>query len=249
MGVLTGKKILVAGGSSGIGKEIAKIAITEGASVLLVSSNEEKLHLAAAELLDYGSVSTLAIDFSKPEWASVHSDEILKHGPFDGLVYAVGISPTKPFRVLKPLDWNNLFQINLFASIQLTQLVLGSTSVNTTFSGVYISSVLSEVGDKGKSLYSMSKSALVSMVKCLTLEYAKKNFRFNAISPGVVETPLSAKSIYRENEESLKKMEIKHPLGFGSVSDVAEAAVYLLSDKSKWVSGTNMIVDGGYLAQ
>jgi len=249
MGVFTGKKILVAGGSSGIGKEIAKIAITEGASVILVSSNEQKLHLAASELLAFGSVSTLAIDFSKPEWDSVYSDEILKHGPFDGLVYAVGISPTKPFRVLKPLDWNQLFQINLFASIQLTQLVLGATSVNSTFSGVYISSVLSKVGDKGKSLYSMSKAALVSMVKCLTLEYAKKNFRFNTISPGVVETPLSAKSVYRENEESLKKMEIKHPLGFGNVSDVAEAAVYLLSDKSKWVSGTNMIVDGGYLAQ
>jgi NAD(P)-dependent dehydrogenase (short-subunit alcohol dehydrogenase family) len=249
MGVLTGKKIVVAGGSSGIGKEIAKIAISEGASVLLVSSNEQKLQLTASELLAFGLVTTLAIDFSKPEWDSVYSDEILKHGPFEGLVYAVGISPTKPFRVLKPLDWNQLFQINLFASIQLTQLVLGSTSVNSTFSGVYISSVLSEVGDKGKSLYSMSKAALVSMVKCLTLEYAKKNFRFNTISPGVVETPLSAKSVYRENEESLQKMEIKHPLGFGSVSDVAEAAVYLLSEKSKWVSGTNMIVDGGYLAQ
>jgi NAD(P)-dependent dehydrogenase (short-subunit alcohol dehydrogenase family) len=249
MGVLTGKKILVAGGSSGIGKEIAKIAITEGATLLLVSSNEQKLNLAAIELSSFGPVSTFAIDLSQPDWDSVYKDEILKYGPFDGLVYAVGISPTKPFRVLKPLDWNQLFQINLFASIQLTQLALGATSVNSTFSGVYISSVLSEVGDKGKSLYSMSKAALVSMVKCLTLEYAKKNFRFNTISPGVVETPLSAKSVYRENEESLQKMEIKHPLGFGNVSDVAEAAVYLLSDKSKWVSGTNMIVDGGYLAQ
>jgi NAD(P)-dependent dehydrogenase (short-subunit alcohol dehydrogenase family) len=249
MGILTGKKILVAGGSSGIGKEIAKIAIAEGATVLLISSNEQKLDDAATELLALGRVFTLAIDFSKPEWDSVYSNEILKFGPFDGLVYAVGISPTKPFRVLKPLDWNQLFQINLFASIQLTQLVLGTTSANTTFSCVYISSVLSEVGDKGKSLYSMTKAALVSMVKCLTLEYAKKKFRFNTISPGVVETPLSAKSVYRENEDSLQRMEIKHPLGFGNVSDVADAAVFLLSDKSKWISGTNVIVDGGYLAQ
>jgi NAD(P)-dependent dehydrogenase (short-subunit alcohol dehydrogenase family) len=249
MGILTGKKILVAGGSSGIGKEIAKIAITEGATVLLISSNEQKLDDAATELLALGRVFTLAIDFSKPEWDSVYSNEILKFGPFDGLVYAVGISPTKPFRVLKPLDWNQLFQINLFASIQLTQLVLGTTSANTTFSGVYISSVLSEVGDKGKSLYSMTKAALVSLVKCLTLEYAKKKFRFNTISPGVVETPLSAKSVFRENEDSLQRMEIKHPLGFGNVSDVADAAIYLLSDKSKWISGTNVIVDGGYLAQ
>jgi NAD(P)-dependent dehydrogenase (short-subunit alcohol dehydrogenase family) len=249
MGILTGKKILVAGGSSGIGKEIAKIAITEGATVLLISSNEQKLDDAATELLALGRVFTLAIDFSKPEWDSVYSNEILKFGPFDGLVYAVGISPTKPFRVLKPLDWNQLFQINLFASIQLTQLVLGTTSANTTFSGVYISSVLSEVGDKGKSLYRMTKAALVSMVKCLTLEYAKKKFRFNSISPGVVETPLSAKSVFRENEDSLQRMEIKHPLGFGNVSDVADAAIYLLSDKSKWISGTNVIVDGGYLAQ
>lgn len=249
MGILTGKKILIAGGSSGIGKEIAKLALTEGATLLLVSSSEQKLNFATTELSSIGLLSTLAIDLSQPDWDSVYKDEILKYGPFDGLVYTAGISPTNPFRVLKAKDWNQLFQINLFASIQLTQLVLGATSGNNTFSGVYISSVLSEVGDKGKSLYSMSKAALVSMVKCLALEYAKKKFRFNTISPGVVETPLSLKSVYRENDESKQKMEIKHPLGFGNVSDVAEAAVYLLSDKSKWVTGTNMIVDGGYLAQ
>jgi NAD(P)-dependent dehydrogenase (short-subunit alcohol dehydrogenase family) len=249
MGILTGKKIVIAGGSSGIGKEIAKIALTEGATVLLITSNVKKLHSTANEFLDIGKVFTLAIDLFQPDWDSVYKDEILKYGPFDGLIYTVGISPTKPFRVIKSQDWNQLFQINLFASIQLTQLVLETTSGNSTFSGVYISSVLSEVGDKGKSLYSMTKAALVSMVKCLALEYSKKNFRFNAISPGVVNTPLSANSVYRQNEESLLKMKEKHPLGFGDVSDVAEAAIYLLSDKSKWVSGTNMIVDGGYLAQ
>lgn len=249
MGSLKKQNILIAGASSGIGKEIAHQAANEGANLCLISSNAEKLNGVVKDLSTITSVVGIAIDFSNPAWHQNYTTQVAEYGPFDGLVFSVGISPTKPFKVLKQEDWTNVFQLNLFSAIQLTQLALSNVSPNANFSAVYISSVLSEVGDKGKSLYSMTKSAMVAMVKSLALEYAKKTYRFNAISPGVVNTPLSSKSIYRENEESNNLMQSKHPLGFGEVSDVANAAIYLLSDKSKWVSGTNMIVDGGYLAQ
>ncbi len=249
MSLLKNKNILIAGSSSGIGKEIAFQAANEGANLCLISSNEEKLNGVVNELSSLSTVKGIAIDFSDPSWYVNFAPQVAQFGPFDGLVFSVGISPTKPFKVLKQEDWTNLFQLNLFSAIQLTQLALSNSSMETPISAVYISSVLSEVGDKGKSLYSMSKSAMVAMVKSLALEYAKKKYRFNAISPGVVETPLSSKSVYRENEDANKTMEAKHPLGYGNVKDVADAAIYLLSDKCRWVTGTNMIVDGGYLAQ
>jgi len=118
-----------------------------------------------------------------------------------------------------------------------------------SFSGVYISSVVSEVGEKGKTLYSMSKSALVGMAKSLALEYANKGARFNCISPAVVETPLSQKSYYRQDENAMKEILNEHPLGLGAPEDVAYAAVFLLSEQSKWITGINMPVDGGYLAK
>ena len=148
------------------------------------------------------------------------------------------------------MEIQDTFSINLFAAIQLIQLVtkMGIKSRNG-MSILMISSVMSETGAKGKSLYAMTKAALVGMVKSLALEYADKKIRFNAISPSVVNTPLSMKSEYRKDVESMQKIEAMHPLGLGRVDDVAYASIYLLSDASKWVTGTNMIVDGGYLAR
>ncbi len=142
------------------------------------------------------------------------------------------------------------FQLNVFSAITLIQAMTKSDIKSPEgMSMVLISSVLSEAGEKGKSLYAMTKAALVAMVKSLALEYADKKIRFNAISPSVVNTPLSLKSEYRKNESSMNYVQEQHPLGLGEVEDVANAAIYLLSDGSRWVTGTNLIVDGGYLAR
>jgi len=95
----------------------------------------------------------------------------------------------------------------------------------------------------------MNKSALVAIVKSLALEYAAKKIRFNAISPSVVNIPLSLKSEYRKNEVAMKHVLDQHPLGLGEVEDIANATIFFLSPASKWITGENLIVDGGYLAK
>ena len=105
------------------------------------------------------------------------------------------------------------------------------------------------VGENGKALYSMTKGALVATTRTLAIELAGKKIRVNSISPAVVETPMSKNAIYSRNEESLNKIKKLHPLGLGQPEDIANAAVFLLSDASRWITGTNLVVDGGYLAR
>lgn len=114
---------------------------------------------------------------------------------------------------------------------------------------VFIASVMSHVGEVGKTLYAMTKGALVSSAKSMAIELAPRNIRVNTLSPGVVKTPMSSKSAYSQNNESLSKIISKHPLGLGEANDIANACVYLLSEASKWTTGTNLIIDGGYTAK
>jgi NAD(P)-dependent dehydrogenase (short-subunit alcohol dehydrogenase family) len=114
---------------------------------------------------------------------------------------------------------------------------------------VWIASVTASVGAVGKALYGASKSALVAAAKGLALEYAPKKIRFNTISPGVVVTPMSMSSVYSKNPEALKQVADLHPLGLGQPDDVAAAVVFLLSDEARWVTGTDLIIDGGYTSR
>lgn len=192
----------------------------------------------------------LSLDLGDGEAIGGVMEFLKENAPIHGFVHAAGMSPTIPFKVMKPKQWEEAFQLNVFSAVQIMQLLtkVGVKSADG-MSMVLISSVMSEVGEKGKSLYSMTKSALIGLVKSLALEYADKQIRFNAISPSVVNSPLSEKSLYRTNEAAMQQVLDQHPLGLGEGTDVANAAVYLLSDASRWVTGTNMVVDGGYLAR
>jgi NAD(P)-dependent dehydrogenase (short-subunit alcohol dehydrogenase family) len=245
---LQDKNIVVTGASSGIGREIAIYCNRQGANVLLIARDADRLH-EVIDTFEYKTKSAvLSIDLSSVFDTEVIMDAMRKMGPIHGLVHAAGTSPTMPFKNIKLKDFQNVFSLNVYASIQLSQLVLKPDIRAEKLSIIYIASVLSETGEKGKSLYAMTKSALLGLVKSCALEYANKGIRFNAISPSVIDTPLSFKSEYRKEESAMVDVLKKHPLGLGHTSDVASAAVFLLSDESKWITGTNMIIDGGYLA-
>ena len=110
-------------------------------------------------------------------------------------------------------------------------------------------SVMGIVGEVAKSLYSMTKGALIAGSRSLAIELADRKIRVNCISPGVVVTPMTQKAVYSRDDESMKKVTELHPLGLGTPEDVANACIYLLSDASRWISGTNLIADGGYTAR
>lgn len=102
------------------------------------------------------------------------------------------------------------------------------------------------VGESCKVTYSLTKGALISGVRSLAVEYAPKNIRFNCVSPGIIETPINTNQAYLKDPELRAQFEAKHLLGLGKTTDISNACIYLLSDASRWVTGQNLIVDGGY---
>jgi NAD(P)-dependent dehydrogenase (short-subunit alcohol dehydrogenase family) len=107
---------------------------------------------------------------------------------------------------------------------------------------------MGQVGQRGKTIYSITKGALDAGIRSLALELADKRIRVNGVAPGVVETPMSKQATYSESDEALARIIAMHPLGLGQTTDVANACIYLLSDAARWVTGTTLTIDGGYTA-
>lgn len=177
-------------------------------------------------------------------------EAVVNMGKLHGLVNAAGISTTLPLKLISNDKLDEFFRTNVYSAILMSRLFTKQANVsNEGGSVILFSSVMGIVGETGKTLYSLTKGALISAAKSLALEFASKKIRFNAISPGVVVTPMSQKAIYSQDEESLNKITALHPLGLGKPEDIANACVYLLSDAARWVTGSNLIIDGGYTAR
>jgi NAD(P)-dependent dehydrogenase (short-subunit alcohol dehydrogenase family) len=248
---LDSKIIIVTGASSGIGKQCAISCSQMGARLILLGRNDERLKKTLSQMTNYENhmiFSIDLIDFNKVE--PIIKEIVNKIGRIDGLINCAGISVTLPFNMVKPEKMNEFFHTNVHAAMNLTRIVTKQSNFSEAGGSIiFISSVMGVVGENGKSLYSMTKGALIAGSKSLAIELAPRKIRVNSISPGVVETPMSRNAVYSQNEESLNKIKALHPLGLGQPEDVANACVYLLSDASKWVTGTNLIVDGGYTAR
>lgn len=248
---LEGKVIIITGASSGIGRQCAISCNELGGTVILMGRDNMKLSQTLEKLPFKEKSMIFSFDLTEFDKAEEIVKKIVREkGLINGLVNCAGISTTLPFNMVKPEKMDEFLKINVEAPMNLTRIVIKQGYFSETGGSIiFISSVMSEAGEVGKSLYSMTKGALVSGARSLALELAPRKIRVNSISPGVVETPMSKSAIYSRNEESLAKIKAMHPLGLGQPEDVAYACIYLLSDASRWVTGTNMIVDGGYLAR
>lgn len=248
--LLNGKNILITGASSGIGRQCALTCSEMGANVILIGRNEERLlevfsrvkstdgsSYYVLDLLDYSNVEKMIVDIK------------IRYNCIDGIVNCAGISTTLPIKLVSISKMLEFFSANVLSCYNLVKLLSHKKYMSNGGSVIFLSSVMGIVGTKGKSLYSMTKGALISMSKSLAIELANKSIRVNCISPGVVKTPMSMSSEYSKDENSYREIETLHPLGIGTTEDVANACVFLLSDASKWVTGTNIVVDGGYTAK
>jgi len=245
------KNIIITGASSGIGRQCAIACSEQGARIILIGRDEKRLLETKSNLKNGPEHIHISLDITDFVKLKDSLKELAKSaGKIHGLVNAAGISPTIPFRMLSPEKMEETFKVNVTASMQISKEVCKpDIACENGMSIIFIPSVMSEAGESGKSLYAMSKAAVVAGARALSIEYAAKKIRFNSISPGVVVTLMSMNSVYSKNEVALKSITDLHPLGLGKPEDIANAAVYLLSDASGWVTGTNMIVDGGYLAR
>lgn len=248
---LLGKKIIVTGASSGIGRQCAISCSRMGATVSIFGRDQlrlnetlqlmklpEKHMICAVDLLEYDKVA---------EYVKIVVSQI---GRIDGLINCAGISTTLPFNAISPEKMQQFFQTNVIGSINITKHFAKSTNFSEAGGSIiFISSVMGVAGENGKTLYSMTKGALIAAAKSMAIELAPRKIRVNCISPGVVESPMSKSAVYSKDLESLNRIIQLHPLGLGKTEDVANACLFLLSEAARWISGTNLVVDGGYLAR
>ena len=238
---LEGKTILVTGASSGIGRAVAVECSKMGATVFFTARNEARLRETLAQMEGTGHQFIVA-DLTNEEDIKALVEQLPQ---LDGVVCAAGISSLKPIQVLTKNDIQTIFATNYTAPLLLTKSLAKKRKLESEASLVYISSI-SGNGNiaTALSLYGSSKSALNSFAKYAALELAGKRIRCNTICPGRIETNLLQNQTM--TQEDIEKDIAKYPLHrYGKPEEVAQAAVYLLSDASKWITGTSITIDGG----
>ena len=234
---LEGKTILVTGASSGIGRQIALRCSEVGSFTVITGRDKKHLH-DTYEGLCAEITSEVICDLSdEMEIAALAASLPL----LDGIVLCAGMVKTAPVKHNSRGSVEEVFKTNTFSNITLIQCLLRLNKINKGASVVFISSVASLKPYKGNSLYSASKGALNSFAKVMALECGVKNIRVNCIHPGIIRT--KTKSNFSE-EDMVKQAEMI-PLGFGTVDDIAYGCIYLLSDAGRWITGTDLIIDGG----
>lgn len=239
---LNDKSILVTGASSGIGKQIAITASELGATVTLVGRDLQKLKQTLA-LMSGKKHKLYSFDLSIP---SNIDQLIIESTPYDGVVFNAGIASYLPVKFLNEDKINDIFKINFESNVLLTQKLLKKKLINKKGSLVFISSISSKLGVPGTAVYSASKAALCSFAKVLASELAVQGIRSNSICPGIVKTEMTGLAIDIISESEVIKAASEYPLGYGEPNDVAGLVMYLLSDISKWMTGSELIIDGGF---
>ena len=246
---LSGKKILITGASSGIGRQCAINCSKMGAVIVLVGRDETRLQETLTQMEGEGHI-ICPIDLTMLEnLKPMIQDVVSKLGPLDGFIHSAGIEKTLPVKSLKPSDYEEIFKVNALSAFEIVRYLSSSKNLNQGGSIVLISSITSVIGRVGVSAYAASKGAIVSAVKTIALELAKRNVRINAVSPGTVLTPLMQSYLSQISEEERQKRVEGFPLGLGEPADVANASIYLMSEASRWVTGQNIVIDGGYTIQ
>lgn len=236
---LTGKRILITGASSGIGKQTAISCSAMGAQLIITGRNHDRLQETANHLEGDGHVC-IAADLTKEQDISLLADH---SGQIDGVLHAAGISKLIPMRMLKRAHLEEMLSHNTYAPILLTKELLAKRKILKNGSIVFISAIASHIGPVATSAYSASKAALMGATRSLALEVAKQGIRVNCISPGYVRTPML---------ESLADGGVgtdggyaSGPLGVGEPEDIAYASIFYLSDASRWITRNYFIIDGG----
>lgn len=237
------KTILVTGATSGIGRRIVEAIIEAGGNVVATGRDVEALKAIQTHYSEE-RITIVAADLTQ---ADELSKLVISCPSLDGFVHSAGMVKSQPIRYLSREKMEETFGINFFAPVVLVGELDRAKKINKKASFVFISSVSSLHPHKGGTSYSASKAALDTFMKVLALEYAHRGIRANSISPGMVKTPLYEQAKELTSEESMAEHISHYPLGMGETEDVANAAIYLLSDASKWMTGTTITLDGGLL--
>lgn len=235
--------ILISAATSDIGKAIVK-KLSNDYNIVLHGRNQNKLDEVVSNISSCNEIKTWCFDFIEIE--NIHNS--LKAFMLDnqilisGFIHCAGILKILPIKNFNLNYSKEIFDVNFFSAVEIVRTLLLKINKSTLSNIVFISALYSKFGNKGNTMYASSKGALDSLVKSLALELAP-DVRVNSILPGGLETMMTRQ--FFMNEENVLKYNQEYPLGKGDCDDIANMADFLLSVKSKWITGQNIFVDGG----
>jgi len=239
---LEGKTVLITGAASGIGRATAIQCANMGAKVILVDLNEKGLQ-ETKELISHNDTEYRVLDLTNLDKLIEMVASLPK---LDGVASNAGIVLSLLAKFSEASDMERIFKINTFSHINLIQQLISQKKLNKGASIVFTSSMSGVYcGLAGGSLYGATKSALLGYTKALAIELAPRGIRVNTIHPGMIETPLTSGTAL--SKELLEEDAKNYPLGrYGKPEEIAYSIVYLLSDATVWMTGTQLLIDGGY---
>lgn len=248
MQLLKGKKVLITGGTSGIGKEIARHYVMQGADVTIFGTNAEKAERAKSEIEQSKietsqNVFSFLVDVSKSKEVDQKIQELLlSWGKIDILINSAGITRDNLLMKMTEEDWDSVINTNLKSVYNTCRSVTRSMIKARSGVIINITSVIGLTGNAGQVNYAASKSGMIGFTKSLAKELASRNIRVNCIAPGYIETQMTDCLSSSVKEAIISKI----PLGcIGRPEDIAHAAVFLASDQSRYITGQVITVDGG----
>jgi NAD(P)-dependent dehydrogenase (short-subunit alcohol dehydrogenase family) len=244
--LLAGRRYLVTGASSGIGRAVAQMIAAVGGAVVLGGRDQARLEQTLASLRP-GAHAASAFDLAQADAVADWVKTVAADGPLTGIMHCAGQESIKPANLVKQADLDALFGSSVNAAFGLARGFI-ARGVRSEHPGslVYMSSSSATRGTPGMTAYSAAKAAIEGMTRSLAAELAPRGVRVNCISAAGVATEMHARLETRLPAEALAEYERRHLLGFGEPDDIAHAAVYLLSDAARWITGSTMVVDGGF---
>tara|TARA_Y100001958_G_C21225573_1_gene550965 strand:- start:1033 stop:1806 length:774 start_codon:yes stop_codon:yes gene_type:complete len=243
---LKNKTILITGASSGLGFATGVLLDSFGANLVLHSSKEENIRKLKKAFKSKRHLFFQA-DFSNPVDIENNFKKTLLEIKFDGYINCVGIRSRRPINLIKPSHTIHILNTNFTSFLEMVRIITKKNQFNSGLSIVSISSISSIVGGMGVTAYAASKAAIDAAIRCLAKELHKKSIRINSILSGQINTE-SYKKYMDINVDKKDQVLYRQYLGLGEVDDVANVILFLLSDKSKFITGSSVPVDGGFLS-
>jgi NAD(P)-dependent dehydrogenase (short-subunit alcohol dehydrogenase family) len=243
---LTGKVALITGATSGMGKAIAEAMGVYGAKIIVSSNDTEGGNQTVLNFKNKNIDAVfIACDISKKsEIKKLYEKSMGIYGKIDILVSCVGIAQPNPFLDINAEDFEKTMALNLQSAIYLTKLVVPQMRARKDGSIIYLASIAGVRGNKTIGLYGISKAGLIQLARNLAVEFGPDNIRVNSISPGMIDTPFSQGLM--SNQEFMKRRLSLTPLRrVGTVEEIAGVAVMLASKAGGFITGQNIIIDGG----